>query len=184
MKTLWITLLSACVGGLLSMMLMRSCQQPEQIVTEIVKTDTLTITRVDTITIVKPQPYKVEVRDTIYLDKPYKGHVFTQETKWFSDNSTYDMQVSGINIELDWIKTYPKTITETITETRTETIYVEPKPLSLWISASYIQIGKDNSLPLTIEARYSKKNEEYFIGGGYDLLQNNKVIEFGGRKRF
>lgn len=93
------------------------------------------------------------------------------------------MQVSGINVQLDWIKTYPKTVYETITETRTETIYVEPKPLSLWISASYIQIGKGNSLPLTIEARYSKKNEEYFIGGGYDILQNNKVIKFGVSRR-
>ena len=184
MKTLWITLLSACVGGLLSMMLMRSCQMEPPLPEMMVLRDTITEVYIDTFTAYKPQPYKVEVRDTIYLDKPYKGHVFTQETKWFSDNSTYDMQVSGINIELDWIKTYPKTITETITETRTETIYVEPKPLSLWISASYIQIGKENSLPLTIEARYSKKNEEYFIGGGYDLLQNSKVIEFGGRKRF
>lgn len=184
MKNLWIILLSACVGALLSTMLTRSCRSPqiERVVIE--KTDTLIVEKVDTLLIEKPVPYKVVVRDTVYLNKPYKGHVFAQETKWFGDNETYDMQVSGINIELDWIKTYPKTITETITETRTETIYVEPKPLSLWISARYIQIGKENSLPLTIEARYSKKNKEYFIGGGYDLLQNSKVIEFGGRKRF
>lgn len=184
MKNLSIILLSACVGALLTMTTMRSCQVEPPLPEMMVLRDTITEVHIDTFTVYKPQPYKVEVRDTIYLDKPYKGHVFTQETKWFSDNSTYDMQVSGINIELDWIKTYPKTLTETITETRTETIYVEPKPLSLWISASYIQIGKENSLPLTIEARYRKKNEEYFIGGGYDLLQNNKVIEFGGRKRF
>ena len=184
MKTIWIILLSACVGGLLTMMLTRSCQNSQVERVEIVKTDTLTITRVDTVTIVKPQPYKVEVKDTVYIEKDYTGYVLVQETKWFGDGETYDMQVSGINVELDWIKTYPKTITETITETRTETIYIEPKPLSLWISASYIQIGKENSLPLTVEARYSKKNEEYFIGGGYDVLQNNKVIEFGGRKRF
>lgn len=185
MKNLWIILLSAFVGALLSMMLTRSCNHPESPLPEMmVLRDTVIDVQIDTQYFPKPVPYKVEVHDTVYLDKPYKGHVFTQQTKWFSDNSTYDMQVSGINIELDWIKTYPKTITETITETRTETIYVEPKPLSLWISASYIQIGKENSLPLTIEARYSKKNEEYFIGGGYDLLQNNKVVEFGGRKRF
>lgn len=157
--------------------------------------DTITEVYIDTHTVYKPVPYKVEIKDTMYLsnnegiesdcqNKHAQGSLFVQEVKWFSDNNTYDMQVSGINIELDWIKTYPKTITETITETRTETIYVEPKPLSLWISAKYIQIGKETYLPLTIEARYSKKNKEYFIGGGYDLLQNNKVIEFGGRKRF
>lgn len=184
MKNLLIILLSAFVGALLSTMLTRSCQVEPPLPEMMVLRDTITEVYIDTNTAYKPVPYKVEVRDTVYLDKPYKGHVFTQQTKWFSDNCTYDMQISGINVQLDWIKTYPKTITETITETRTETIYVEPKPLSLWISASYIQIGKENSLPLTIEARYSKKNEEYFISGGYDLLQNNKVIEFGGRKRF
>lgn len=184
MKNLWIILLSACVGALLSTMLTRSCQVEPPLPEMKIVRDTVIDVQIDTQYFPKPVPYKVEVHDTVYLDKPYKGHVFTQQTKWFSDNSTYDMQISGINIELDWIKTYPKIVHEVITETKTETIYVEPKPLSLWISVSYIQIGKENSLPLTIEARYSKKNEEYFIGGGYDLLQNNKVIEFGGRKRF
>lgn len=184
MKNLWIILLSVFVGALLSTMLTISCQVEPPLPEMMVLRDTITEVHIDTFTAYKPQPYKVMVHDTVYIEKGYAGHVFVQETKWFGDNETYDMQVSGINIELDWIKTYPKTITETITETKTETIYVTPKPLSLWISAKYMQIGKDNSLPLTIEARYSKKNEEYFIGGGYDLLQNNKVIEFGGRKRF
>ena len=185
MKNLLIILLSACVGALLSMMLMRSSQQPEPPLPEMkIVRDTVIDVQIDTQYFPKPVPYKVEVRDTVYLDKPYNGYVFTQETKWYSDNSTYDMQVSGINVQLDWIKTYPKIVREVITETKTETIYVTPKPLSFWISAKYRQIGKDNSLPLTIEARYSKKNEEYFISGGYDLLQNNKAIEFGVSRRF
>jgi opacity protein-like surface antigen len=80
--------------------------------------------QIDTQYFPKPVPYKVEVRDTVYLDKPYTGHVFTQETKWFSDNSTYDMQVSGINVELDYIKTFPKTEVQYITTTE----YVREKP--------------------------------------------------------
>lgn len=131
MKTIWIILLSLCVGGLLSTMLMRSCQSPqiERVVIE--KTDTLIVEKVDTLLIEKPVPYKVEVHDTVYLDKPYNGHVFTQETKWYSDNSTYEMQVSGINIELDWIKTYPKTITQYVNTK--EYIYVPPKKWSIGI---------------------------------------------------
>jgi hypothetical protein len=74
-------------------------------------------------------PYKVKVHDTVYLDKPYNGHVFVQETKWFSDNETYDMQVSGINVELDWIRTYPKTVTQYINTT--ETVYIPPKKWSI-----------------------------------------------------
>lgn len=184
MQRILTPLLLLIVGVCLSTMLTRSCQVEPPLPEMMVLRDTITEVYIDTFTAYKPQPYKVMVHDTVYIEKGYAGHVFVQETKWFGDNETYDMQVSGINVELDWIKTYPKTITETITETRTETIYVEPKPMSLWISAKYRQIGKDNSLPLTIEARYSKKNKEYFIGGGYDLLQNNKVIEFGGRKKF
>ena len=132
-KTGGIYLLLLFVGVLLGMMLMRSCQSPQIERVEIVKTDTLTITRVDTVTIVKPQPYKVEVKDTVYIEKGYAGHVFVQETKWFGDNETYDMQVSGINVQLDWIKTYPKTVTQYINTT--ETIYVQPKKWDVGIQA-------------------------------------------------
>lgn len=184
MKNLSIILLSACIGGLLTMMLMKSCQVEPPLPEMMVLRDTITEVHIDTFTVYKPQPYKVTVHDTVYNEKGYAGHVFVQETKWFGDNETYDMQVRGINVELDWIKIYPKTVCETITETKIEIIYANSNPLSFWLSAKYKQIGKEKSIPLTIEARYSKKNEEYFIGGGYDLLQNNKVIEFGGRKRF
>ena len=132
-KTGGIYLLLLFVGALLGMMLMRSCQSPqiERVVIE--KTDTLIVEKVDTLLIEKPVPYKVEVHDTIYLDKPYNGHVFVHETKWFGDNETYDMQVSGINVQLDWIKTYPKTVTQYINTT--ETIYVQPKKWDVSIQA-------------------------------------------------
>lgn len=131
MKTIWIILLSVCVGGLLSMTLMRSCQVEPPLPEMMVLRDTITEIYIDTHTVYKPVPYKVEVHDTVYLDKPYNGHVFTQETKWYSDNSTYDMQVSGINIELDWIKTYPKTITQYVNTK--ESICVPPKKWSIGI---------------------------------------------------
>lgn len=133
MKTIWIILLSACVGGLLSMMLTRLCQQPEQIVTEIVKTDTLTITRVDTITIVKPQPYKVVVRDTVVVNSFQNSQdwkVLVQEVKEYKD-STYYAKISGINAYLEEIRVYPKTITQYVNTK--EYIYVPPKKWSIGI---------------------------------------------------
>ena len=132
-KTGGIYLLLLFVGVLLGMMLMKSCQNPqiERVVIE--KTDTLRVEKVDTLLIEKPVPYKVEVHDTMYLDKTYNGHVFMHETKWFGDNETYDMQVSGINVQLDWIKTYPKTVTQYINTT--ETIYVPPKKWDVGIQA-------------------------------------------------
>ena len=131
MKTIWIILLSACVGGLLSTMLMRSCQVEPPLPEMMVLRDTITEVHIDTFTAYKPQPYKVMVHDTVYIEKGYAGHVFVQETKWFGDNETYDMQVSGINIELDWIKTYPKTVTQYINTT--ETVYIPPRKWSIGI---------------------------------------------------
>lgn len=184
MKNLWIILLSACVGALLSMMLTRSCQVEPPLPEMMVLRDTITEVYIDTHTVNKPVPYKVEVRDTVYLDKPYKGHVFTQETKWFSDNSTYDMQVSGINVQLNWIKTYPKTVYETIIETKTETIYVTPKPLSFWGGVEFMSCGNRTALPVTIEARYAKKNEEYCAGVGYDVVNSVRIIKASAKRKF
>lgn len=131
MKNLWIILLSAFVGALLSMMLMKSCQLEPPLPEMMVLRDTITEVHIDTFTAYKPQPYKVTVHDTVYIEKNYAGHVFVQETKWFGDNETYDMQVSGINVELDWIKTYPKTVTQYINTT--ETVYIPPKKWSIGI---------------------------------------------------
>ena len=135
MKTIWIILLSLCVGALLSTMLTRSCQVEPPLPEMMVLRDTITEVYIDTHTVVKPQPYKVEVKDTIYIDKEYSGHVFVQETKWFGDNETYDMQVSGINVQLDWVKTYPKTVTQYINTT--ETIYIPPKKWDVGIQAGF-----------------------------------------------
>lgn len=134
MKNLSIILLSAFAGALLTMMLTRSCQQPEQIVTEIVKTDTLTITRVDTITQVLPEPYKVVVRDTIYINDNINGNIFVQEIKEYRD-STYYARVSGINAYLEEIRVYPRTVTNYINTT--EKVYIQPPKWSIGLQGGY-----------------------------------------------
>lgn len=141
MKTIWIILLSLCVGGLLSTMLMRSCQTPqiERVVIE--KTDTLIVEKVDTLLIEKPVPYKVEIKDTVYLpnnegiesgcqNKHAQGTLFVQEVKEYKD-STYYAKISGINAYLEEIRVYPKTITQYVNTT--ETIYIPPKKWSIGI---------------------------------------------------
>lgn len=107
MKKIITPLLLLCVGVLLGTMLTRSCSKPKEIVTEIVKTDTLTIARVDTIRIEKPVPYKVIIRDTIYI-RDTVGITLVQEVKEYKD-STYYAKISGINAFLEEIKVYPKT---------------------------------------------------------------------------
>lgn len=158
MKNLSIILLSAFAGALLTMTITRSCQQPEQIVTEIVKTDTLTITRVDTITIVKPQPYKVVVRDTIVVNSFQNSQdwkVLVQEVKEYKD-STYYARVSGINAYLEEIKVFPRTEYKYITTT--EKVYEKPRKWGIGIQVGY-GAGKNGIQP--------------YIGVGiqYDLLR-------------
>lgn len=125
------------------MTITRSCQQPEQIVTEIVKTDTITITRVDTIVQVLPQPYKVEIRDTIYINDTINGNIFVQEIKEYKD-STYYARISGINAFLEEIRVYP---TETIKYiTTTEKVYEKPRKWGIGIQAGY-GAGKNGIQP-------------------------------------
>lgn len=130
MKNLWIILLSACVGVLLNMMLMRSCRSQEQIVTKITVTDTVVLTKVDTVKVMQPVPYKVIQIDTVYVAKDTSNDVnkdvYLYETKLYKD-SVLTAQLSGINATLDWYETYVPTRTEYIYSN----VYIPPKRLSV-----------------------------------------------------
>ena len=125
MKNLWIILLSACVGALLSTMLTRSCQTQTSPRPQIIR-DTTIIEKIDTQYFPKPIPYKVEVRDTIRLtDTIYiGGQILFQEVKEYKD-STYYARVSGINANLEEIRVFPKY--STIYINTTEKVYLKPK---------------------------------------------------------
>ena len=110
---------------------------------EVVTTDTLTILQIDTITIVKPQPYRVEVRDTIYLPSPAQGSVFVQEIKEYKD-STYYAKISGINAYLEEIRVYPRTEYKYITTT--EIIREKPRKWGLGLQVGY-GAGKNGIQP-------------------------------------
>lgn len=132
MKTIWIILLSVCVGGLLSMTLMRSCQVEPPLPEMMVLRDTITEVYIDTHTVYKPVPYKVT--DTVYIhdtiNSTINGNIFVQQIKEYKD-STYYAKISGINAYLEEIKVYPKTITQYVNTK--EYIYVPPKKWSIGI---------------------------------------------------
>jgi hypothetical protein len=89
--------------------------------------DTTLITQIDTQYFPKPVPYKVEVRDTVYIDNSFQNDedwkVLAQEVKEYRD-STYYARVSGINAFLEHIEVYPRTTTKYITTIK----YVREKP--------------------------------------------------------
>lgn len=109
---------------------------------EVSRTDTLTIVTTDTVKIIKPQPYEVVVRDTVYLKNPQED-VLVQEVKTYKDSS-YTATISGINAYLEHIEVYPKTVTKYITTT--EFVREKPKKWGIGIQAGY-GIGRNGLQP-------------------------------------
>ncbi len=111
------------------MMLTRSCRTEIPPQPQIIRDTTIEV-QIDTQYFPKPVPYKVEVRDTVYLSNPQYPQVFVQEIKEYKD-STYYARISGINAYLEEMMVYPKTITQYITNT--ERVYIQPKKWSVGI---------------------------------------------------
>ena len=157
MKNLWIILLSACVGALLSTMLTRSCQQPQIPPQPQIIRDTVIDVQIDTQYFPKPVPYRVEVRDTIRLtDTIYiGGQMLFQEVKEYKDSSYY-AKISGINAYLEEIEVYPRTTTQYIHTA--EKVYEKPRKWGIGIQVGY-GAGKNGIQP--------------YVGVGiqYDLLR-------------
>lgn len=145
-----ISYLLICLLGIsIGLLIGRKMSGPAEIKEiEVSRTDTLTIVQTDTVRIVKPQPYEVVVRDTVYLQYPQnpqypQGDVLVQEVKTYKDSS-YTATISGINAYLEHIEVYPKTVTKYITTT--EFVREKPKKWGIGIQAGY-GIGRNGLQP-------------------------------------
>lgn len=107
---------------------------------------TVTVTKIDTLTIYEPIPYFIEI-DTqrpilIFKDSlVFIGDslILAREIKHYKD-STYEARVSGFKPSLDFIKVYQKTITNTVTHT------IKPRDWGIGASVGY-GITKDGLTP-------------------------------------
>ena len=136
MKKILTPLLLLCAGICAGMMLMRSYTKPQMPEPKIIR-DTTLITQIDTQYFTKPVPYKVIIRDTIYI-KDTVGVTLVQEVKEYKD-STYYAKISGINAFLEEIEVYPKTVTKYITVAKE--IRQKPKKWGLGVSAGMAVAG-------------------------------------------
>ena len=129
----------------LSFLFGRKSVEPRVERVEIVQTDTIVVQKIDTIKIVKPQPYTVIVRDTIYPQYPQnpQGDILVQEVKEYQD-STYYARISGINAYLEEIRVYPRTEYRYIKTT--EKVYEKPKKWGIGLQAGY-GIGRNGLQP-------------------------------------
>ena len=149
---------------------------------EIIKTDTLVteVVRVviDTQYVDKPVPYKVEVRDTLYIRDTVRPFLLI-ETKRYTDNKTFDMQISGIDAQVDWIRTYPKVVYRDVV--RTEYVLEKPKHWSLYVQADMIAMGHSNMLNLGGGLSYEKDRWSVSAEAGREILQGNTYFRIGSR---
>lgn len=80
---------------------------------------------VDTVYYPKPIPVKVEVKDTIFIHSDSikqdgDSILLPREEKTYTDDSTYNVRISGFNTSLDEITVYP--VTKYIEKTKTVTV--------------------------------------------------------------
>ena len=92
---------------------------------EIVKVDTFI--KKDTVTKWYPKPISKIIRDTMYIDKDSIEEVgdsilLPREEKTYTDDSTYNVRISGYNPKLEEITIFPKSYiiekTKTVTVTK------------------------------------------------------------------
>lgn len=132
----WITPGLALVAGLF---LGRGCSTPQPEIVEKHQSDTVTITRIDTVVVERPVPVRVVEKrtdtltlyrgtDTLYVPVPISRYSFR--------DSLYALDVSGYNVTLDHLEVYPRTIYRTVTHT-TERTFTDRKRWGIGLQAGY-----------------------------------------------
>lgn len=128
------------------------------------KTDTFMVTRTDTVFTVKPIPYKMEVKDSVYLrlhdtvTVHYKDSqtISLPITQKYYDSDNYKAWVSGYEPRLDSIMTFNKTVTKTVTKE------VEHKTTDLYIDAGSMMIKGDLAPNMGLSVKF---RNNFVLGG-------------------
>ncbi len=132
----WITVGLAIVAGFF---LGRGCSTPHPEIVEKRTSDTVTVTRIDTVVVERPVPVRVVEKrtdtltlyrgtDTLYVPVPIRKYSFR--------DSLYALDVSGYHVTLDHMEVYPRTVYKTITNTTERTIQ-EKKRWGIGLQAGY-----------------------------------------------
>ena len=144
-----------------------------------VKIETVKIV-VDTQYVDKPVPYEVKVKDTLYI----RDTLLLLELKRYTDNETYDLQISGVDAELDWIKTFPKTVYRDVVTT--QNIYIQPKNKKWNIYAGVTISIMENVNAMNLCGGISYTKDRWMIDAqvGREVLRGDNYVKVGGRYNF
>lgn len=136
MRTIAFILLGAAIAALL---LLKRCAEPAVVVREVVKSDTVTVVRVDTVIVKKPIPVRVVERrtdtltvyrgtDTLFVPVPIAQYQFR--------DSLYALDITGYAVSVDRLEVYPRTTYRTI-HTTTERVIKDRRRWALGLQAGY-----------------------------------------------
>ena len=160
--------------------------------TEIIITDTLT--KIKYVTLKYDDPTLIDVRFDLslpvilplqpfdpknfkfdFINKHAEVCLFKREIKTYKDSS-YTAQISGYNVNLDWIETYTKEVVKEVYIT--EKVYQKPKR---WLLGAFIDAKYYDRVYLPIGGRLSYFNDKWEITGkvGKDIISNAVIGEVG-----
>lgn len=137
-------------------------------------TDTVYITKIDTLSLVSPIFIEKKVVDTFFVYVNDSTNIpLPIEQKKYSEPNMYELYISGVNPNLDTIRVFNKTEYRTVTNTVTNTIYK-----SAWRGYIGGQISTfDNQVIPTINLTLVSPKMLAF-GAGIGIYNNKPVYQF------
>ena len=162
--------------------------QKEQKTVGTFKTDTITISNIDTLSSNEPQKKSEHVIDTIWLSNGHNGNTYSvndgikanDTTKYLLvtqkkyDDSTYTAYVSGVNPNLDSIKTYSRNTTKIITNTIEKTTY-KNSSARLYLIGGADRLDNKYSPNIGLGISFPKR---LFISGKVGIYDNKPYYGF------
>ena len=162
--------------------------QKEQKTVGTFKTDTITISNIDTLSSNEPQKKSEHVIDTIWLSNGHNGNTYSvndgikanDTTKYLLvtqkkyEDSTYTAYVSGVNPNLDSIKTYSRNTTKIITNTIEKTTY-KNSSARLYLIGGADRLDNKYSPNIGLGISFPKR---LFISGKVGIYDNKPYYGF------
>lgn len=140
----------------------------------IYKTDTITLTKIDTLELVSPIFKYKRVVDTFYVyAKDSYAIALPIEQKRYTEPDKYDLYISGVNPSLDTIRVFNKTIERTVTNNITNTVY---KNAWKGYIGGQIQSFGNEVIPTIKFDIITPKN--VLFGAGIGLYDNRPIYQF------
>ncbi len=140
-------------------------------------TDTLVITKIDTVIEYKPKYITRKITDTLYLPTQNQSLLTLPiEQKHYKIEGIYDVWVSGYKPQIDSIKTYPKVEYRTITNTITKEVVKKEWNLYTYVGFKRLSNSWQPSVGLMV------KSPKYLIMGVEFGAINNEMyygVNFG-----